>query len=77
MAVVLMSNLTNPGIEAETILRSTRRLWVPSNHPFHRAGKASFADIAAALLFRGLALVHDYFRESFVDPQSWLTSPRP
>ena len=24
-----------------------------------------------------LALVHDYFRESFVDPQTWFTSPRP
>ncbi|SDU48177.1 LysR family transcriptional regulator [Stappia sp. ES.058] len=46
MAVVLTSNLHNPEIETETLLRSTRRLWVPANHPFHRAGKVSFAEIA-------------------------------
>ena len=163
MAVVLTSNLTNPEIETETLLRSTRRLWVPSNHPFHRAGKASFADIAkedyimltvdeaahttmkywaassyqpkvklrtasveavrsmvangkgvtilSDMVYRPwslegkrigtatttheipsmdvglawrrgtpitgpLALVHDYFQDSFVGPQSWLSSPR-
>jgi len=46
LAVVLTSNLTNPEIETETLLKSTRRLWVPAHHPFHRAGKASFAEIA-------------------------------
>ena len=53
MAVVLTSNLTNPEIETETLLRSTRRLWVPSNHPFHRAGKfaGETAGIAAVRQF--------------------------
>lgn len=46
MAVVLTSNLAHPEIETETLLSSTRRLWVPRNHEFHKAGKASFAEIA-------------------------------
>ncbi|TDK43245.1 LysR family transcriptional regulator [Antarcticimicrobium luteum] len=46
IAVVLTSNITNPELESETLLRSTRRLWVPNNHPFQRRGKASFEDIA-------------------------------
>ncbi|GHG90484.1 LysR family transcriptional regulator [Pseudodonghicola xiamenensis] len=46
MAVVLTSNLNNPELESETLLKSTRRLWVPNNHPFQRRGKASFEEIA-------------------------------
>ncbi|SEO18761.1 DNA-binding transcriptional regulator, LysR family [Salinihabitans flavidus] len=46
IAVLLTSNLTNPDLESETLLRSTRRLWVANNHPFQRRGKASFAEIA-------------------------------
>lgn len=46
MAVVLTSNLNNPELESETLLKSTRRLWVPYNHPFQRRGKASFEEIA-------------------------------
>lgn len=48
MAVVLTSNLNNPELDSETLLRSTRRLWVPNNHRFLRKGKgkASFKDIS-------------------------------
>ncbi len=46
MAVVLTSNLTNPELETETLLRSARRLWVPSAHRFVAARKASFEEIA-------------------------------
>lgn len=46
MAVVLTSNLTNPELETETLLRSTRRLWVPNNHPLQRKGKATFKEIS-------------------------------
>jgi len=46
IAVVLTSNITNPELDSETLLRSTRRLWVPNNHRFQRRGKASFEDIA-------------------------------
>ncbi|MGH1356270.1 MAG: LysR family transcriptional regulator [Thalassovita sp.] len=46
MAVVLTSNISNPELESETLLRSTRRLWVPNNHPFQRKGKVSFQEIA-------------------------------
>jgi DNA-binding transcriptional LysR family regulator len=46
MAVVLTSNLHNPDLETETLMRSTRRLWVPNNHPLHRANKATFEEIS-------------------------------
>lgn len=46
LAVVLTSNLSNPELETETLLRSTRRLWVPNNHRFMRNGKATFGEIA-------------------------------
>lgn len=46
LAFVLTSNLSNPDLEAETLLKSTRRLWVPNGHPFLQSGKASFQDIA-------------------------------
>lgn len=46
LAVVLTSNLSNPDLETETLLRSTRRLWVANNHPFMRNGKATFGAIA-------------------------------
>ena len=46
MAVVLTSNINNPELESEPLLRSTRRLWVPNNHPFQRKGKATFEEIA-------------------------------
>ncbi|MBS9718925.1 LysR family transcriptional regulator [Pseudohalocynthiibacter aestuariivivens] len=46
MAVVLTSNLNNPEIETETLLKSSRRLWVPNGHRFSRVGKASFEEIS-------------------------------
>jgi DNA-binding transcriptional LysR family regulator len=46
MAVLLTSNLTNPELETETLLRSSRRLWVPNGHKFVTARKATFEEIA-------------------------------
>lgn len=46
MAVLLTSNLANPGLESEPLFRSRRRLWVANNHPLHRAGRATFEQIA-------------------------------
>lgn len=36
LAVLLTSNITNPTLETETLLRSTRRVWLPSGHPHAR-----------------------------------------
>ncbi|MEH6741556.1 MAG: LysR substrate-binding domain-containing protein, partial [Sulfitobacter sp.] len=46
LAVILTSNLNNPDLESETLLKSSRRLWVPNGHRFLSGGKASFAEIA-------------------------------
>lgn len=46
LAVVLTSNLNNPEIETQTLLRSPRRLWAANNHKFIRRGTATFEDIA-------------------------------
>lgn len=46
MAVLLTSNVTDTGLEAETLLRSTRRVWVPSGHPFAARHRVDFEDIA-------------------------------
>lgn len=46
VAVLLTSNLNNPELDSETLLRSTRRLWIPNNHRFQRSGKIGFDDIA-------------------------------
>lgn len=46
MAVLLTSNLNNPELDSETLLRSSRRLWVPSGHRFVSKRKASFEEIA-------------------------------
>lgn len=46
LAVVLTSNLANPEIETETLLRSTRRLWAANSHKFIRKGKATFEEIS-------------------------------
>lgn len=45
MAVLLTSNVTDPGLESETLLRSTRRVWVPSGHRFARRHRVDFTDI--------------------------------
>ncbi len=46
LAVVLTSNLNNPELESETLLKSARRLWVPNGHRFLKSGKARFEEIA-------------------------------
>lgn len=46
LAVVLTSNLTNPELETETLLRSTRRLWAANSHRFIRQGRATFEEIS-------------------------------
>ena len=46
LAVVLTSNLNNPEIETQTLLRSSRRLWAANSHEFIREGKATFEQIA-------------------------------
>lgn len=46
LAVVLTSNLSNPEVESETLLRSTRRLWAANTHRFIREGRATFEEIS-------------------------------
>lgn len=46
IAVMLTSNITNPELESETLMRSTRRLWVPSGHRFAHRRRVDFGDIA-------------------------------
>jgi len=46
MAVMLTSNLTHPGLESETLLRSARRVWCASGHPFAQRRNLSFEEIA-------------------------------
>jgi DNA-binding transcriptional LysR family regulator len=46
MAILLTSNISNPDLETETLLRSTRRLWMPQGHRFAAQRKVSFAEIS-------------------------------
>ncbi|MCP5072422.1 MAG: LysR family transcriptional regulator [Rhodobacteraceae bacterium] len=46
LAVVLTSNISNPELEQETLLRSTRRLWAPVSHKFARQTRVSFEEIS-------------------------------
>lgn len=47
LAVMLTSNLANTGELAwETLFRSRRRLWLPSDHPLLAATEVSLADVA-------------------------------
>lgn len=46
MAVLLTSNLSNPDLEYETLLKSARRLWVPNGHRFLKSGTVSFEEIS-------------------------------
>lgn len=47
MAVMLTSNLGNTGeLEAETLFRSRRRLWLPSDHPLLASPGISLHDVA-------------------------------
>lgn len=47
LAVMLTSNLGNAEeLEAETLFRSRRRLWLPSDHPLLAAAEVSLHDVA-------------------------------
>ncbi len=46
LGVVLTSNLNNPEIATQTLLRSPRSLWAANTHRFIRQGKATFEEIA-------------------------------
>jgi len=47
IAVMLVSNLEATGeIEAETLIRSRRRLWLPADHPLLRESRVHLADVA-------------------------------
>ena len=47
LAVMLVSNLADQtGLEHETLFRSRRRLWLPSEHPLLSATTVSLADVA-------------------------------
>ncbi|APE45598.1 LysR family transcriptional regulator (plasmid) [Sulfitobacter alexandrii] len=46
VAVMLTSNITNARLESETLLRSTRRVWVASGHRFAQRRSIGFDEIA-------------------------------
>lgn len=46
LAVLLTSNIKNPNLESETLLRSARRVWVASGHPFAHRRSIGFEEIA-------------------------------
>jgi DNA-binding transcriptional LysR family regulator len=45
MSVALTSNIQNPDIETVTLMKSPRRLWVPTGHPMSDMDKVSLQDI--------------------------------
>lgn len=47
IAIVLTSNISNPEIETETLMRSTRRLWVPQGHRLADRHKVEFSEISS------------------------------
>lgn len=46
IGVALTSNIANAEIASETLIRSPRRLWLPSRHPFLDRGAISLAEIS-------------------------------
>lgn len=46
IGVALTSNITNPEISSETLIRSPRRLWLPSRHPLLARGKVTLAEVS-------------------------------
>ena len=47
LAVMLVSNIANKaGLAHETLLRSQRRLWLPTDHPLLSAERITLADVA-------------------------------
>ncbi|MBO6815825.1 MAG: LysR family transcriptional regulator [Rhizobiaceae bacterium] len=45
ISVALTSNIQNPDIETVTLMKSPRRLWVPTGHPMSDMDKVSLQDI--------------------------------
>ncbi len=45
MSVALTSNIQNPDIETVTLMKSPRRLWIPTGHPMSDMDKVSLQDI--------------------------------
>ncbi|MEF2074309.1 LysR family transcriptional regulator [Consotaella aegiceratis] len=46
VAVLLTSNILNPELTTETLIRSARRLWVPSQHPLLSVESVGLKDVA-------------------------------
>eukprot|EP01034_Spumella_vulgaris_P000119 gene119-166_t len=46
MAVLLTSNILNPALTTEKLMSSTRRLWVPAQHPLLQRDSVGFREIA-------------------------------
>jgi len=46
IGVALTSNISNPEISSETLIRSPRRLWLPSRHPLLAREAVTLADIS-------------------------------
>jgi DNA-binding transcriptional LysR family regulator len=46
MGVLLADNVTNPELSVERLFASTRRLWVPAQHPLLQKRAVTFADVA-------------------------------
>lgn len=46
LAVMLTSNIASPDIDSETLVKSARRLWLPSGHGLLGSGKVTFGEIA-------------------------------
>ncbi|MEB8386571.1 LysR family transcriptional regulator [Rhodobacteraceae bacterium KMM 6894] len=46
IAILLTSNIANPALDSETLMRSSRRLWVSNTHRLAHRRTASFEDIA-------------------------------
>lgn len=46
IAVLLTSNVLNPGLDAEKLLSSQRRLWLPARHRLLSAGAVGLRDVA-------------------------------
>ncbi len=46
IGVALTSNIANPELASETLIRSPRRLWVAARHPLLERGQVTLADVA-------------------------------
>lgn len=46
MGVALTSNISNPDVASETLIRSPRRLWLPSRHPLLGRDRLTLAEIS-------------------------------